>query len=182
MTLYEKLSLALQILFILAGVITVVVYFRQLQAMKETAHQSLVMHRRELYQDTVRSLIEDEEHTIMLHPFDHFDLDIYRKRYAGDLRKIHSYLLMKRKYLYLVFTTSYAANENDPAREASTIWLKELCCYQEFRDVHESQGKYYSKFARIVDDELKHQGSVAAKWAVHTLEMATPNNSHKKKR
>ena len=62
---------------------------------------------------------------------------------------------MKRKYLYLVLTTSSKTALWDPAREAPRAWLKELCVYQEFRDVHLAQGHYYPKFQKRVDRALR---------------------------
>jgi hypothetical protein len=72
---------------------------------------------------------------------------------------------MKGKYLDLVLTTSFHTDSRDPAGLAPMLWLKELCQYQEFRDVHASQGKYYPAFALLLDRELQSACS-HCKWAV----------------
>jgi hypothetical protein len=164
MTLYEALSLLLGASVLIAAVVTVIVYFRQLKAMQASLQHQLMMQRRELYLSTT-SLSDSDIDTMMLHAADHFDRDVYEKRYVGDDKRIRSYFLMKRKYLYLVITTSYRTDERDPARFGPGIWMKELCSYQEFRDVHDSQGKYYPQFAALVDRELKRVGGDACKWA-----------------
>ena len=173
MTTYEEATLLIQAatlvtqaIILIAGIATVIVYFRQHQFMRDQLQQTIIMQRRELYVNMTTSLEDEDVVTMMLHAADHFDLDVYEKRYKGHYDRIKSYFLMKRKYLYLLLSTSFNTNEKDPGKAAPALWLNELCEYQEFRDVHESQKKYYPQFGRMVDNILSVQGGTGTKWAL----------------
>jgi hypothetical protein len=170
----QTLALVVQALALIVAAIVLVIYLRQLKAMQRSNLQSLIIQRREMHQLTMR-LSDEEVDAMLLHVADHFDVQKYRTEYAGHPRKTKSYLLMKRKYLYLLITTSYQKNDVDPASEAPWIWLKELCRYREFRDVHESQGKYYPTFQKIVDDALRSADTVEVKWAFEEGMPPAPN-------
>ena len=164
---YEVWTLVLGGIGIAAGIVTVLVYYRQLRAMQASLEQQralleqqqdslenqLVMQRRELYSNMTTSLTADEVNAMMLHVADHFNIDVYKQRYEGNDKRVWSYLLMKRKYLYLVLSTSFRTSKDDPAGSAPLTWLNELIEYREFLDVHASQAKYYPKFAALVDDK-----------------------------
>jgi hypothetical protein len=166
MTAYEVCSLTLEASLLVAGVATVIVYFNQLKTMRAQTEYTLVLKRRELYSNMTTSLTADEVAAMMLHVADHFDIDVYRERYAGNDKRIWSYLLMKRKYLFLVWTTWFRTSKHDPSGLAPRIWLEDLCKYQEFQDVHASQGRYYGKFADLVDQELRKRKDKPHVWAL----------------
>jgi len=172
---FEILSLEIQALLLVVTGVGVGVYLSQLKAMRESHHQSLIIQRRELYYKTT-SLSDEEISTMMLHLADHFDPEIYRKRYHGEPLRVNIYFLMKRKYLYLLLSTYYKENKRDPAGKAPLTWLKELCKYQEFRDVHASQGKYYPSFKRIVDGILESTIANDPVWAIEeSVRIASPD-------
>lgn len=89
--------------------------------------------------------------TMSIHLSDHFDLQIYQERYAQDERKIKSYFLMKRKYIYLFFTFTVEEGFPIPTKGITKQWLAELANFQEFHDVHARQKVYYPAFAAFVD-------------------------------
>jgi hypothetical protein len=56
MTLYKAQSLMRQIFLLVAGAVAVIVYFKQLKAMRASLQQTLIMQRRELYSSMTNSL------------------------------------------------------------------------------------------------------------------------------
>ena len=83
---------------------------------------------------------------VRLHWRDHFDKQ-FDAIYAVDDRKRESYLLMKQKYMYLMFQNQH----QDGFSHASAKWLEELVQYREFRHVHRSHFRYYPRFAEAVN-------------------------------
>src|ERR1700693_369836 len=95
---YEVWTLVLGGIGIAAGIVTVLVYYRQLRAMQASLEQQralleqqqdslenqLVMQRRELYSNMTTSLTADEVNAMMLHVADHFNIDVYKQRYEGN--------------------------------------------------------------------------------------------------
>jgi len=161
----EFITMVIQAIGIIPVAIAAIIYLAQLFSMRESHIQSLIIQRRELYFKTT-SLTEEELDTMLLHLADHFDLTIYFQRYKGNRQRIKSYFLMKRKYLYLVIVIFYRKSRLDPVGSAPGIWLNELCSYQEFRDVHASQSKYYPRFAKRVDKILNRRAGLEPKWAL----------------
>jgi hypothetical protein len=159
-------SAVVQTLTFFTATVTLIIIYRQLHAALRNVRLSTMMHRRDLYIGLTTSLPEKDVETMLLHVFDHFDEKVYLQKYQGKAERIKSYLLMKRKYLYLLLTTNVKTQEWDPGRSALDTWLRELCSYEEFRDVHASQGHYYPKFKKKVDRfirEVRLQG-----WALDT--------------
>lgn len=111
-----------------------------------------------LYLSVNERITQDQVDTMLLHLADHIDLSIYYEYYHGHPDRIKSYLLMKRKYIYILYTIHIARGRgiSNIWREISdNIWIKELCQYYEFRHVHESQRHYYPKFAQLVDSLIE---------------------------
>jgi hypothetical protein len=133
------IACVIQTLTFVTAISTLVVLYRQLRTALNSVRLSTMMQRRDMYIGLTNTLPEKDVETMLLHAVDHFDGDVYLKRYRGHPDRIKSYFLMKRKYLYLLLTTHLNTQYWDPARDAPKIWLGELCRYQEFRDVHASQ-------------------------------------------
>jgi hypothetical protein len=179
LTLSEILTLSLGLAGLVAGIVTVVVYHRQLKAMRGALVQQqfsleqqqaalenqLLMQRRELYSSMTTTLTADEVSAMLLHVADHLDVEVYKTRYAGSERRIRSYFLMKRKYLYLVLSTSFKTKFDDPAGMARKIWLDDLISYREFQDVHACQAHYYPLFAKLVDERMAAKQIHHLRWA-----------------
>jgi hypothetical protein len=99
-------------------------------------------------------LDDDVMSTMTLHLADHIDRAIYQERYR-DTDRLRSYLLMKRKYLYLCLSLEFETIVPDHMKGITWQWLCELCQYQEFRDVHASQKHYYAAFSLLVEEAIK---------------------------
>jgi hypothetical protein len=162
MKLYEILALTI---WTISLVVAFVGAYRQLRIMRESREHTLIVQQVEAYVRMTTSVTDNEVETMMLHIADHFEREIYLDRYHGRPNRIRSYLLMKKKYIYLFSTTSYSADKNSPGRQAVSQWMRELCQYQEFRDVHASQYKYYPKLAASVDEALAQVPQHESKWA-----------------
>lgn len=129
------------------------------------------LHRRELHAATTE-VTDQYIATCLLHWRDHFDEQIYRKYYEGCPVRCRSYLIMKRKYMYLVFQ----AHLKDTFGKAARHWLKELVCYREFRDIHVFHAHYYSRqFQKVVDKQVKT--STCMGWFCESVEPDDPVTS-----
>jgi len=108
------------------------------------------LHRHNLYATTTE-IADDYYATCLMHWRDHFDEETYRRVYEGKEKRCRSYLLMKRKYMYLVFQWFI----RDEFGQAAHRWLTELVNYREFDDVHRAHAHYYNDFKHEVDKYLK---------------------------
>jgi hypothetical protein len=147
--------LVLSLVISLAPWIALWIIFHQLKTHGLLLRLNTSVARHNMFISLTDCLTEEAEKTMLLHVVDHFDPKIYREQYEGKIQAIRSYLLMKRKYLYLLFSTRLERNFPLQEKGIAAIWIDELSCYQEFRDVHASQGHYYEEFARDVDAAIK---------------------------
>lgn len=84
---------------------------------------------------------------------DRIHVSTYYKYYHDHPKRIMSYLLMERKYIYILYALDIDKGvKRHLASGAAEKWLADLCQYYEFRHVHESQRHYYPKeFTELVD-------------------------------
>ena len=92
-------------------------------------------------------------------------------------KKILSYLLMLRKYEYLLF--AWWMDQSFPIQErgVATVWIKQLGRYQEFRDVHASQKHFYPEFGIFVDALIAQ--SKYAGWMYDSTIATSSTTDHK---
>lgn len=141
-----------QILLGLAPWIALYIVYNQLQTHGQLLKLNTSAIRHQHFIALTDCLTDKIEETMLLHVIDHFQPDVYRARYEGKETATKSYLLMKRKYLYLLVSFRLERNFPLPEKGTAKIWIQELCRYQEFRDVHESQKHYYKEFGPYVDE------------------------------
>lgn len=107
----------------------------QLRSAIKMLHFTAIISRRESFMNITTAVTDELVDTTMLHISDNIDIDIFKKRYKGHPDRIKSYILMKQKYLYLLW--AYRMDKIGKIFKYTTkSWIFELCRYQEFRDVH----------------------------------------------
>ncbi len=100
-----------------------------------------------------------------------FDVDVFEEQYDGNDHKIRRYLLLYRCYLYLVYSSTFEENiSGSPLKVNTSLWIRELCEYQEFRQIHHRHKHYYEDLWKRVDEALsktdhrRHQKSLYRKY------------------
>lgn len=115
--------------------------YRQFRIHSNALSLNAMAIRHQLFVTLTDNLSADIHDTMMLHACDQFDPKVFDERYKDHPQRIHSYLLMKRKYLYLVFSS--VVEKGFPVREkvVADKWIRELAGFYEFHDVHARQGR-----------------------------------------
>lgn len=148
------IQLCFMVVFGLASWVVVWFIARQLRTQSQALNLSTMATRHKMFISLTDCVTEEMQETMLLHAIDHFEPDIFVQKYRGKTRYIKSYLLMKRKYLYLVFSSRLERYFPIFDGGIAVRWIPELCQYHEFRDVHASQKHYYPAFATLVDPSL----------------------------
>lgn len=148
--------------------ITLVVVALQLQSSQQANLLAIEMFRHQLYVDMTYSLSNDELDSMLLHAVDHFDSDVFLKKYANNNWRIKSYFLTKKKYVYLELTyqlSKYDSKHNKGLNENTLLpWIRELSKYHEFHDVHQRHSSYYPEFAKLVEKHVRWGTEDERKW------------------
>lgn len=164
---WEALGVWFAALFALGNVIAVgfsaLVIVRQLRVATRVAERDEVLKRFDMFSSTTE-IDEDSVRAAEVHWPDHFDATLYQEFYEGDSEerrtRRRSYVLMKRKYWYLLFQAGFT----DDLGRAAQRWLEYLVDYQEFRHVHQWSGRYYPEFRAKVDKLIKERGCEEPIW------------------
>jgi len=128
-------------LFILA--VTVILMARQLS-------YSSIDSRLGKFNSINSPITEHEIEVFLLHLKDNFDEKIYEKYYHNNPLRIKSYILMKRKYIYLLMAIDLEGAHRRSVKKSAEVWISELMEYKEFRHVHVRMQGYYKKLSKIV--------------------------------
>ena len=152
------------------------IHTRQLKTHGQSLNLSTIATRHQLFLSLADCVTAAMLETMMLHVLDHFDRDVYHERYKGNEQAIKSYLLMKRKYLYLLFARRLETHFPLVEQEIVPIWIDELARYQEFRDVHDSQKHYYREFGRYVTEIIGDRPIAGWMYEAHLAAPAGPSS------
>lgn len=134
--------------------ITLVVIIYQLYTIKVATRVAVNTERANLFLPILGARITQKDVEMMrLQLADRIHVSTYYKHYHDHPERIMSYLLMERKYLYILYALDIDKGiKQHLASGAAEKWLADLCQYYEFRHVHESQRHYYPKeFTELVN-------------------------------
>jgi hypothetical protein len=108
-----------------------------------------------MFSAITQQITDGELQSFLLHWREHFTEDAFKSRYERHEVRIRSFILMRRKYLYIYFLWTIGRDLKTPETETARRWVMELSRYHEFRDVHEAQRRFYENFGRVVDELLR---------------------------
>jgi hypothetical protein len=131
--------------------VALILLIRQLRVHTKALILNALAARHQLFFALTDTITVETESAALLHAKDQFDLQVFEDRYMNKPDRIRSYLLMKRKYLYLL-SSSHLVESGFPVREttAAEQWIRELGEYHEFHDVHARHSYYYPEFSAVV--------------------------------
>ena len=143
-------QIAIYVLVSLPAWVALYLLSRQVQTNSDALSLNAMAIRHQLFVSLTDNLSTDIHDTMMLHACDQFDPSVFAERYKNQPQRIRSYLLMKRKYLYLVFSS--LVEKGFPVSETTIaeLWIRELGEFHEFHDVHGRQGRYYPEFSTFI--------------------------------
>jgi hypothetical protein len=147
---------------------TLIAIALQFRAARRANTLLLETTRHQLYLAMANSISQDTMSAMKLHAADHFDLDVFVKRYANHEDRINSYFLMKMKYIYMAFAIFHIGRgpREKLVRDSFAPWIQELGSYHEFYDVHNRHKKYYPEFAKWVDALITSVPTPVRSWMV----------------
>lgn len=135
--------------------IAILLTWRQLRKANQHLHVQALRDRVDLYFASEAPIGEAEERLLSLHVADFFDPAVYTSRYENDREATAKYLLMHRRYIFLLYCLMAEDCFKSPFGIDLGRWVETLGREQAFRDVHASQSKYYDqKFKDFIDARL----------------------------
>lgn len=163
----------IQALILMALFGTGILIALQLRATNKSIRLATIVPRMRSFNDITSSITEDEINSFLIHKSENFTDEIYRGYYEEleteeeRINRIKSYIIMKKKYMYLLFCLEELEKHHyDFEKNSLDIWLRELMQYKEFRHLHERLGKYYPKFNKKINDidEDKRENIINRGW------------------
>lgn len=137
--------------FALGAFVSLIFVYRQLKINYSGLKLNALTARHNMYANLTESISDKEIEVMKLHLQDYISESIYRDRYDGHPKRIQSFRLMYRKYLYLVFCHQVELEYPIAENGITETWVKELIDFHEFRDVHECQKHYYPSLCTLID-------------------------------
>ena len=141
---------------------TQIVIWLEIRAATKALHLSTFAAQHEMFSGLTEGVTDGEVQSFLLQRSEHFSDATFADRYEQNDQRIRSYILMRRKYLYVYFLWTIGRDLRTLESETARRWVEELGRYHEFRDVHEAQKRLYDGFGKFVDGLLK--GTRADAW------------------
>ena len=162
----DKLSKHLELFTFIVLIITLIVLVRQLRVTNSNNERNANFQHVQIFLTHVHSVTELEYDNFFIHLEDHIDYSVFKEHYEGNPDRIKSYILMKKKYLYIFYThLNFCTHlKSDPSNnfivETMPAWLNELAKYREFWDIHERHRVYYPGFAKWAAEFTGQKGAL----------------------
>lgn len=125
--------------------------------------------RHKMYLTLTTHVTDDEIRAALTHIQGNFDMSTYTTFYHGQKERVRSYVLMKKKYVYLYYSIRLEKSYPIPNLGLAKDWIKELIHYREFHDVHLKHGGFYKDAAIVVDEVMNGANKDASEFQPERL-------------